>query len=381
MAQFWLVSLPFEVAPGAVVEESRDRTYKNLRRITEEQSDLCVNHKFSVPELRVGTLDALLALSDDLVKCCQQADQATAKVSRQISDLTNSGDQDVYSRQMIEGVPVERYLTGFQWDEAKHPLRRPLKETAENISAGIVSVEDGLKVRMSDYNHIKSNLATLARKGQGSLAVRDLRGIVPTNKIVDSENLCTLLVVVPRYEQKEWVAKYHSFAQYVVPRSSHLISEDSENALYTVVLFKRVCDAFKTACNAQGYQVREYTPPQEGDVPADVQQSRLDGDFQAKKAELLEWCNTAYAELFSSWVHLMTVRIFVESILRYGLPPSFMSVVMKPHARTLGNPKHIRALLAEHFGRSQVHWKDDDDSTPAGVEEAFPYVSFTMNIL
>lgn len=32
------------------------------------------------------------------------------------------------------------------------------------------------------------------------------------------------------------------------------IQEDSDSALYTVVLFKRVCDAFKHAAQEQGFQ-------------------------------------------------------------------------------------------------------------------------------
>jgi V-ATPase subunit C len=40
-----------------------------------------------------------------------------------------------------------------------------------------------------------------------------------------------------------------------VPRSSKLLSEDSEYALVTVVLFKRVVDDFKSACRTKGYQV------------------------------------------------------------------------------------------------------------------------------
>jgi hypothetical protein len=29
-------------------------------------------------------------------------------------------------------------------------------------------------------------------------------------------------------------------------------------------------------------------------------------------------------QVFSSWMHFCAVRVFVESILRYGLPPSFL---------------------------------------------------------
>lgn len=52
-----------------------------------------------------------------------------------------------YTHLQVDGVPVERYLTAFQWDEAKHPVRRPLKETVENIQAGIVTTEENLKAR------------------------------------------------------------------------------------------------------------------------------------------------------------------------------------------------------------------------------------------
>mmetsp|Transcript_782 Transcript_782/g.1665 ORF Transcript_782/g.1665 Transcript_782/m.1665 type:complete len:381 (-) Transcript_782:379-1521(-) len=379
MAQFLVVSLPFEAAGGLSHEDEREKTYRTLRHVTETQQDLCVNYRLAVPDLRVGTLDALLALSDDLSKSVALAEQATAKVTRQIAELSGSNDEVQYTHLQVDGVPVERYLTAFQWDEAKHPVRRPLKETVENIQAGIVTTEENLKVRMGEYNAIKSSLAAIARKGQGSLAVRDLRGIVPQEKLLDSENLVTLLVVVPRYSQKEWLAKYHSLAQYVVPRSSELIQEDSDSALYTVVLFKRVCDAFKHAAQEQGFQVREYVPPAEGEVALDAQQSELERAFETKKAELLAWSYTAYGEAFSSWVHLVTVRVFVESILRYGLPPSFVAAVMKPHARTAANPKQLRSLLASNFGRSQVHWKDEDDPAP-GTEEAHPYVSFSMNL-
>ena len=30
-------------------------------------------------------------------------------------------------------------------------------------------------------------------------------------------------------------------------------------------------------------------------------------------------------EVFSAWVHICAIRLFVESILRYGLPPSFLA--------------------------------------------------------
>jgi hypothetical protein len=35
-------------------------------------------------------------------------------------------------------------------------------------------------------------------------------------------------------------------------------------------------------------------------------------------------------QAFSSWIHICAVRLFTESILRYGLPPKFLAAVLKP---------------------------------------------------
>ena len=60
MQQMWLISVPNR-------DESPDSTFNKL------QNDICKNsicrlYRFEIPKLVVGTLDSLMALSDDLIK-------------------------------------------------------------------------------------------------------------------------------------------------------------------------------------------------------------------------------------------------------------------------------------------------------------------------
>ena len=57
---YWLVSLP--------LVEAQDRIWSRLQSKTVYEADLCQSFRFELPELRVGTLDSLMVLSDDLVK-------------------------------------------------------------------------------------------------------------------------------------------------------------------------------------------------------------------------------------------------------------------------------------------------------------------------
>ena len=53
-------------------------------------------------------------------------------------------------------------------------------------------------------------------------------------------------------------------------------------------------------------------------------------------------------QAFSAWIHVCAIRLFVESILRYGLPPRFLAVLMKPSPKGVAR---LRKALASTFGQ------------------------------
>lgn len=49
-----------------------------------------------------------------------------------------------------------------------------------------------------------------------SLAVRDLSNLVKPQDIVTSEHLETLLAIVPKYSERDWLSSYETLTTYVV---------------------------------------------------------------------------------------------------------------------------------------------------------------------
>ncbi|XP_028090526.1 V-type proton ATPase subunit C-like isoform X3 [Camellia sinensis] len=91
-----------------------------------------------------------------------------------------------------------------------------------------------------------------------SLAVCDLSNLVKPQDIIITEHLTTLLAIVPKYSQKDWLSSYKTLTAYVVPRSSTKLHEDNEYALYTVTLFSRDADNFRTKARDRGFQIRDF---------------------------------------------------------------------------------------------------------------------------
>lgn len=72
-----------------------------------------------------------------------------------------------------------------------------------------------------------------------------------------------------------------------------------------------------------------------------------------QQVELIRLAKINFGELFSSWVHLKALRVFVESVLRYGLPPDFTSVTIA--AKPKSEKKVDDVLLAQYGRLGGVH--------------------------
>lgn len=91
------------------------------------------------------------------------------------------------------------YLTHFQWDMAKYPIKQSLRNIADIISKQVGQIDADLKTKSSVYNNLKSSLQNMEKKQTGSLLTRNLADLVRKEHFIqDSEYLTTLLVVVPK---------------------------------------------------------------------------------------------------------------------------------------------------------------------------------------
>eukprot|EP00850_Spirogloea_muscicola_P012026 SM000076S21847 [mRNA] locus=s76:491940:495057:+ [translate_table: standard] len=367
---------------GSSVAEHRLRLHEGKLPLTATWvfPGLCL-WQFHIPELRIGTLDSLLALSDDLVKNNNFVEAVVHKIRRQLEDMEKAAGVEAGTLS-VDGVPIESYLTRFAWDEAKYPVMNSLRETVETIHESVAKLEDDLKIRAAEYNTVRSQLNTITRKAGGSMAVRDLSTVVDPNDIIQSEHLTTLLIIVPKYSEKEWLAKYETLSNFVVPRSSKKVCDDNEYSLFTVTLFHKVADTFRTSCREQGFQVREaeHDPASQKQRQEDLE--RLTEDQESMRSLLIQWCHASYGEVFSSWVHMAAIRVFAESILRYGLPPQYLSTVLAPDPRS--EKKLRQALDNLSSSVSSSFWKGADDAGLAsllgGEAELHPYISYTINL-
>lgn len=377
MCDFWLIS-----APG---EKTCQQTWEIMNNLTARQHNLSANWKFHIPDLKVGTLDVLVGLSDELGKLDAFCEGVTRKVAHYLGEVLEDQRDKLLDNLTANGMELGTYLTRFQWDMAKYPIKQSLKSIADIIAKQVSQIDTDLKTKSSAYNSLKGNLQSLERKSTGSLLTRNMADLVKKEDFVlDSEYLTTVLVIVPKIAYRDWQTKYETLSDMVVPRSSRLLHEDNEHGLFTVTLFKKVVDEYKHHCRTNKFIVRDFTYNEEELLAGKNELTKLATDKKKQFGPLVRWLKVNFSEAFTAWIHVKALRVFVESVLRYGLPVNFQAILMKPNKKTSRRLREMLNQLYSHLDNSAYTGAAgevmDIPGLNVGQGDYYPYVHYSLNI-
>ncbi|XP_013359823.1 PREDICTED: V-type proton ATPase subunit C 2 isoform X2 [Chinchilla lanigera] len=414
MSEFWLIS-----APG---DKENVQALERMNTVT-SKSNLSRNTKFAIPDFKVGTLDSLVGLSDELGKLDAFAESLIKRMAQSVVDVMEDSEGKVQENLLANGVDLTSFVTHFEWDMAKYPVKQPLVSVVDTVAKQLVQIDADLKSRTATYNALKTALENLERRSTGNLFTRTLSDIVSKEDFVlDSEYLVTLLVIVPKASYSQWQKTYESLSDMVVPRSTKLIAEDAEGGLFTVTLFRRVMDDFKTKARENKFMVREFYYDEKEIKKEREEMARLLSDKQQQygssiyrdhkvkgaplgsparlaagqpdreresegegEGPLLRWLKVNFSEAFIAWIHIKALRVFVESVLRYGLPVNFQAVLLQPHKKSA--TKRLREVLNSVFrhldevaAASTLDASVEIPGLQLSTQDYFPYVYFRIDL-
>lgn len=378
MTEYWLIS-----APG---DKTCQQTWETMNNLTSKQNNLSTNYKFQIPDLKVGTLDKLVGLSDDLGKLDSFVEQVTRKVASYLGEVLEDQRDKLQENLMANNTDLPSYLTRFQWDIAKYPIKQSLSNIADIISKQVGQIDADLKTKSSAYNNLKGSLQTLEKKQTGSLLTRNLADLVKKEHfILDSEYLTTLLVIVPKVQTQDWNATYEKLTDMIVPRSSQLVTQDNEYCLYTVSLFKKVVEEFKLHAREKKFVVRDFTYNEEELAAGKSEITKLVTDKKKQFGPLVRWLKVNFSECFCAWIHVKALRVFVESVLRYGLPVSFQAILIHPNKKLVKRLRDALHQLYGHLDSSAALSGANVDGVDIpglgfGQQEYYPYVYYKINV-
>ncbi|XP_036927775.1 V-type proton ATPase subunit C 1-B [Acanthopagrus latus] len=367
MTDLWLISVPLDKKSLTSVEK--------LKR-TIAKTSLATCCRFSIPDLKVGILDSLLIVSDDLSKLDTLTESVIKKTYQCMREVMEQSSDKVLENALANGVDLMSFVTKFQWDKAKYPTAMPLTNLADIINKEVSQIETELKSRAVAYNSVKTSLQSLEHKRDGTCS---LINTVKKEDLVFSEYLTTLLVLVTRASYLQWERTYESMSEFVVPRSSRKLDEDEKGGIFSVTLFKRAVCEFKAKALESKFDVREYSFDLEEKRQQEIK--HLNVHKKEQYGIFVRWLKLNFSEVFVAWIHLKALRVFVESALRYGLPMNYQALLLQTDRKRSKKLREELSSLFMHLDPTATDSKTDISSDIPGIcqQEYFSYICFHIN--
>ncbi|KAJ4060668.1 hypothetical protein BFJ68_g7589 [Fusarium oxysporum] len=322
--KYAFLSLP----QGVFDSSDRDDAISSLRGTISSDNGSVL--PFNIPDFKIGTLDALVQQADELTKLEASCQAVVSKVADSLKNVLEGDEDRIAQYKMVNDKPTDQYVSTFSWNKIRYRADKSLAELISTLQKELANVDTDVKTKFNQYNSVKTNLAALQRRQTGNLSTKSLTPIVDPKLLVqDSEYIETHLIVVPGNAKKDFIKEYETISPMVVPRSAIEVAKDDEFVLFAVATFKKHSAEFLAKCREQKWTPRQYKYVEGGRQEEQRELDRVTNEERKVCGEALRMGRTGWSESVMIWIHVMTLRVFVEAVLRYGLPLDYVSVLVK----------------------------------------------------
>jgi hypothetical protein len=158
-----------------------DKEKMELRRLKKCLQGLGIkSFELHVPtELKVGTLDELMLISDELAKLDKEAEELTRKIKRKFLDVIPAADRMKKERDLNpDGLSPTKYYESFAWYSAGYPCNLKLRSIHNHIQRRIQQSNHQTAKDIVAHQDIKAQIASLQRKSGGNLLTQDIDDVM-----------------------------------------------------------------------------------------------------------------------------------------------------------------------------------------------------------
>ncbi|RVX73133.1 hypothetical protein B0A52_02260 [Exophiala mesophila] len=386
--KYLAVSVPSSITPSG----HKDDAFASLQKAVNPTNGDVLS--FNLPDFKVGTLDALLQQTEELAKLEGLCNAVVGKVGDTLKNILDGDEDKMAQHKSVNDKPLDQYLKSFSWNKVKYRADRPISELIDLLQKEANSIDNDVRSKYNQYNNLRTTLQTLYRKQTGNLSTKSLVSIVNPDVLVsDSEHLETHLIAVPNNYVKDFLKTYETLAPFVVPRSAYFVSSDDEFSLYAVTTFKKHSPEFVHKVREKKWIPRDYKFKAGGKEEEAKELKRIEAEEKKVWGETLRLGRTGWSEGVMALVHVVVLRVFVETVLRYGLPLDYVSVLIKTDSKR--EKKALQGLDSEYsylagnaFGKDKKGRPKKDEGSGGGdvvgaaAEQAdySPYVLYSIDV-
>ncbi|KAH9385464.1 V-type H+-transporting ATPase subunit C [Nematocida major] len=280
---------------------------------------------------------SLPKIESESIDCLFEAEERTITIERLLEDVIRKYHASYFALagaaltdSVVLGKSFDHFLKSFTWDDAKYPLCCRMSELLGKMESEVSDSIDALKKKEKTYLDEKKRSASVAHpEVERKMHDVDLDEIVHT----DNEVLCAPFL------KKYYIGVYGKLRDRDVDalskidglfiESGKLVEKCADGEIYVSLGRNDIEEEITQQVEKSGYIVR--TPR------LTKEQYLLKKEEQGEIAQQLKETECTYERLilgrlprlYILLLHVKHIGLYIESVLRYGLPSSFCFFILE----------------------------------------------------
>lgn len=145
------------------------------------------------------------------------------------------------------------------------------------------------------------------------------------------------------------------------------------NIILSVTCMREEINEYIKVLKKNGFYAQQFDYDLQGHLNREEQRKKLEKDLENTLTRSVKIINQYYSTVFKALVHIKIMRVFIDSVLRFGLPREsrFFLGIIKPGKN---QDSKIFADLTDHFAEEHLR-EFYGEKQEAQDEDFFPYIS------
>ncbi|KAG0439056.1 V-type proton ATPase subunit C [Dictyocoela muelleri] len=261
---------------------------------------------FKIPSLKWNSLEYMICITEDITGLDKQVNDLFQSLLNRQNDILKLKVNDNFEK----NIDYNKIVANFKWnDERYNPNGAPC-EIFEILSKDFDKIKSIFAKRSKKYDKAHNCYKENQKKQNGNIMEIDLSNFV---EVEECEFIETIFVVARKSDKQKFVADFQKI-EHVQHTTLELEKEDDLFVLYKFIGLKSKKNDIEKQLKAMGYTLKS----------VNKSEKVFEIDFESVIKNFEAFIDAELIELFLVQLHIKYLSLYIESVLRYGLPNDYV---------------------------------------------------------
>ncbi|AFM97938.1 vacuolar H+-ATPase V1 sector subunit C [Encephalitozoon hellem ATCC 50504] len=254
---------------------------------------------------------------------------------------------------------IEKIKDFLRWDTQSF-VTNSIDKAILLLEGEYKRVSKAYEEKVEEFNEAKKECDKLQKLTRGNLCDINLSIIV--GKEEKYEFLKVLYVIVQKSKASEF-NRIVDESPHISPEVVEKINSDEDHDLFKFYILHCSEEEVRNAMHAEGFLVRELDENTMSSEEIIAERRKAEERFSAIERVLMTFVHVHLTEALKILIHVKLLRLFVESVYRYGLPTEYMFFV------TSGEKSRILSqwtTIAKKWPSDRIVYEEEGDNNEEG---------------